>query len=278
MARGGRNKSGETKERNEGGEDAETLQASGRLASQAKEHLRELEQGQETEVGELDRSEDINTGFRDYANLKLKDEYGSRPIWICPNGSILLEAHSKYYQQAYDFLVAIAEPVARPEFIHEYRITPNSLYAAVSLGIPVADILQLLNLLSKNDIPKSVVEFIKKCTKNFGLAKLVLRDNRHFVESIDPQALRTLLSCPSIRKVRDDNVDDTDNTQQEERLDGFAIGEVNIEAKANRQYLELVNELDDDDILSEIPNELLFLVFEQKKLLNFVLLKAKRKK
>ena len=47
---------------------------------------------------------------------------------------------SPYYSQAYDFLVAIAEPVSRPEFIHQYRVSTYSLYAAVAVGIDAADI------------------------------------------------------------------------------------------------------------------------------------------
>ena len=52
--------------------------------------------------------------------------------------SIFLEAFSPYYTQAYDFLVAIAEPVSRPEFIHQYRVSTYSLYAAVAVGIDAA--------------------------------------------------------------------------------------------------------------------------------------------
>lgn len=44
------------------------------------------------------------------------------------------------YAQAYDFLVAIAEPVARPEFLHEYKLTPYSLYAAVATNIDTESI------------------------------------------------------------------------------------------------------------------------------------------
>ena len=39
--------------------------------------------------------------------------------------------------QASDFLIAIAEPVCRPECMHEYSLTPHSLYAAVSVGLQV---------------------------------------------------------------------------------------------------------------------------------------------
>jgi DNA excision repair protein ERCC-3 len=51
--------------------------------------------------------------------------------------------------QAYDFLIAIAEPVCRPESIHEYVLTPQSLYAAVSVGLDRDTILGVLDKLSK---------------------------------------------------------------------------------------------------------------------------------
>ncbi|EJD46384.1 hypothetical protein AURDEDRAFT_164614 [Auricularia subglabra TFB-10046 SS5] len=37
-------------------------------------------------------------------------------------------------------LVAIAEPVSRPEFIHEYQLTASPLYAAASVGLKTAEI------------------------------------------------------------------------------------------------------------------------------------------
>ena len=38
-----------------------------------------------------------------------------RPLWVCPDARIFLETFSPVYKQAYDFLIAIAEPVSRPE-------------------------------------------------------------------------------------------------------------------------------------------------------------------
>jgi DNA excision repair protein ERCC-3 len=37
----------------------------------------------------------------------------------------------------------------RPAHIHEYRLTPYSLYAAVSVGLETNDIIDVLNRLSK---------------------------------------------------------------------------------------------------------------------------------
>jgi len=76
-----------------------------------------------------------------------------RPLWVCPDGRIFLETFSPVYRQAYDFLIAIAEPVCRPECVHEYVLTPHSLYAAVSVGLDTQTIIAVLNRLSKARAP-----------------------------------------------------------------------------------------------------------------------------
>ncbi len=65
------------------------------------------------------------------------------------DGHVYLETWSPFYRQAYDFLIAISEPVCRPQFIHEYKITGYSLYAAASLGLQTEDIISVLERLSK---------------------------------------------------------------------------------------------------------------------------------
>ena len=72
-----------------------------------------------------------------------------RPIWVCPDGRIFLETFSPAYKNAEDFMIAIAEPVCRPETVHEYVLTPHSLYAAVSVGLTTDKIIQYLSVLSK---------------------------------------------------------------------------------------------------------------------------------
>ena len=229
-----------------------SLEASERIAARAKQQLHELEAGDEEATGEFDGSDEL-PGFRDYSGMALKRDHANRPLWVCPNGSIFLEASSSLYAPAYDFLVAIAEPVARPEFVHEYRVTPNSLYAAVSVAIDPEDIVGVLDKLSKVTLPGSVRTFIMNCTQNYGRAKLVLRQNRHHVESRDARALRELLSCEGIKEARDDSAGDDFGDAGASSLfapdgaSGFAVGEAQPEAAANRAYLELAAELEDDD-------------------------------
>ena len=54
---------------------------------------------------------------RDFTKLELKPDHASRPLWACADGRIFLETFSPLYKQAYDFLIAIAEPVCRSTLI-----------------------------------------------------------------------------------------------------------------------------------------------------------------
>lgn len=142
-------------------------------------------------------------GAKDYrTQMSLRIDHGSRPLWVAPDGHIFLESFSPVYKHAHDFLIAIAEPVCRPEHIHEYQLTAYSLYAAVSVGLQTTDIIEYLRRLSKTSIPDGIVEFIKLCTVSYGKVKLVLKHNRYFVESPFPDVLQKLLKDPVIQLCR----------------------------------------------------------------------------
>lgn len=142
-------------------------------------------------------------GAKDYSKiLELRMDHASRPIWVAPDGHIFLEAHSPVYKHARDFLIAIAEPVCRPEHIHEFQLTAYSLYAAVSVGLQTADIVEYLKRLSKTSIPDGIVQFIELCTLSYGKVKLVLKHNRYFVESSFVDVLQKLLKDPVIQSTR----------------------------------------------------------------------------
>ncbi|XP_071942531.1 general transcription and DNA repair factor IIH helicase/translocase subunit XPB-like isoform X2 [Antedon mediterranea] len=153
-------------------------------------------------------------GAKDYrSQLELKGDHGSRPLWVAPDGHIFLESFSPVYKHAHDFLIAISEPVGRPVHIHEYKLTPYSLYAAVSVGLQTNDIIEYLRRLSKTSIPEGIIEFIKLCTVSYGKLKLVLKHNRYFVETSFPEVLQKLLKDHEIQECRfreDDKLEDTD--------------------------------------------------------------------
>ena len=135
-------------------------------------------------------------------DLKLKDDHENRPLWITRTGHIFLESFSSVYKHAHDFLIAIAEPVCRPEYIHEYKLSAYSLYAAVSVGLQTKDIIEYLQRLCKTSVPENIIEFINLCTLSYAKVKLVLKHNRYFVESAFPEVLKLLLQDPQIQECR----------------------------------------------------------------------------
>ena len=141
-------------------------------------------------------------GAKDFTSLPLKPDHAARPLWVCPDGRIILETFSPAYRAATDFLVAVAEPVCRPATLHEYMLTPHSLYAAVSVGLDAGTVAAVLDRLCKTALPPAVGAFIAACTGNFGKVKLVLKQGRFWVESPHPAILRELLDDAVIADAR----------------------------------------------------------------------------
>lgn len=140
---------------------------------------------------------------RDFMFLPLKTDHATRPLYLSPaSGNIILEAFHPLAPAATDFLIAIAEPVSRPSHIHEYKLTPHSLYAAVSVGLKTDDIIEVLNRMSKVPVPDEIRDFIRDCTVSYGKVKLVLKKNKHYVESGHAETLRALLQDEIISKAR----------------------------------------------------------------------------
>jgi DNA excision repair protein ERCC-3 len=76
------------------------------------------------------------------------------------------------------------------------------LYAAVSVGLEVENIISVLNRLSKTELPSAIITFIRNFTVSYGKIKLVLKENRYFIESEEADVLQHLLKDPVIRDAR----------------------------------------------------------------------------
>lgn len=175
----------------------------------------------------------------DFSHLILKPDHANRPLWVCPDGRIFLETFSHVYRQAYDFLIAVAEPVSRPESLHEYALTPHSLYAAVSIGLETRTIETVLDRLSKVPLPDEVRDFIRASTENYGKVKLVLQRNKFFVESQHADILRLLVEDDVIADARVER-------QQEQQEEGFVVEKMLKEQAAE----DLAAAVDEEDIIN----------------------------
>ena len=173
---------------------------------------------------------DAELGTIDFSLLELKPKHENKPLWVCPNFHIYLDTASRYYEQATDFLTAIAEPLSRPQFIHEYYITDSSLYGAVSIGFETESIIKKLDSLSKVRLTTEMINHIRMKTETFGKVKLVLRKCQYRVEAKNETIKRNLLKFKDIDDCRlsDDEWDMKveDEVNYDERPDNLAIMKV----------------------------------------------------
>lgn len=139
---------------------------------------------------------------RDFTALALKPDHNNRPLWIDGWGKLIFETFHPLAPQVQDLLITIAEPTSRPTFLQEYRLTTQSLYAAVSVGLNSSDIIKALNHFLKNEMPPNVMKYITHCGKSYGKVKIVLRNNRYFVETTDSVVLQLLRNDPQIGPCR----------------------------------------------------------------------------
>ena len=129
-------------------------------------------------------------------NMTLRAGHENRPLWVCHDGRIYFEAglYPEIANPVSEFLIAIAEPICRPKFIHEFQITVFSLYAAISLGMSSEEILESLNKFSKNELDPKLAEYISMHGRRIGKLRLVLRRHHYYIESVEEGLIRTLES------------------------------------------------------------------------------------
>lgn len=188
--------------------------------------------------------------LRDYCGLKLRPDHATRPVWVCDDMRIILETFSPIYKQAYDFLVAIAEPVSRPEMLHEYRLTPYALYAAVSVGLDSESIIGALGKLCKTELPAKVPKFIRSCTKTYGKTKLVLKKGKYLVQTLDENVLKKFANDHDIHKARVKNKGSSSvaEVEDEDQAIVLAGGEEAVSDAATLKALSKVwDDKDEDD-------------------------------
>ena len=153
---------------------------------------------------------DSGFGNKDFSNIPLKPDHANRPLWVDPSVSpnskkgpkITLESFSPLAAQATDLLTTIAEPQSRPNYLHEWRFTEHSLYAALSVGLLGEDIIRSLDRFSKTPLPQNVIDFITMHTQTYGKVRLVLRNNRFWVESQEESILQMLSNNKVIEPCR----------------------------------------------------------------------------
>ena len=98
------------------------------------------------------------------------------PLIVQSDHTMMLEVQHPKFSEGRDFLARFAELEKSPEFIHTYRVTPLSLWNAAALDIPVSELLEGLEQLSRYGLPANVQTDLQEWYSTYG--KLVLVKER----------------------------------------------------------------------------------------------------
>jgi len=163
------------------------------------------EENDDLSESEDTKSDDENNEEKDWSDLIAKTDHGQRPLFVGKDRHCFLEKFSPFFKYAEDFMIAISEPVSRCEFINEYEMTQHSLHAAVSIGLETDTIIERLNLLCKTKLPQSIENFIRGCTAVYGKVKMVIVDDRFYLETPSRSIYDTLSGDEMISSAKTGN-------------------------------------------------------------------------
>ncbi len=135
-----------------------------------------------------------------------------KSLVVQSDGTLLLEVHHPSAQRLRHELAAIAHLEKSPEYFHEYRVTPISLWNAAQSGWSEERILSLLVDNARYPVPRALVEMIKKALASFGRFELIrLPDSETLIlRPQDPtdEHLELLSARPSLAKILTEQVED----------------------------------------------------------------------
>ena len=172
---------------------------------------------------------------KDFSFLNFKNDYKYKPVIAvkdseeCPR--IILETFTEYYKEIVDFLVAIGEPIVRTKNFQEYELNTFSLYSAASMGIDTDDIINILDNISKNELQEELKQYIKSKTKTYGMARVLLKNNRYFIKCKDEKTLKKIKDIQevhnSIKKLEESKRNNPKKMEIEENINYNNLNQIN---------------------------------------------------
>ncbi|CBZ29787.1 putative DNA repair helicase [Leishmania mexicana MHOM/GT/2001/U1103] len=120
--------------------------------------------------------------------------------------TIIAESFRRSYVIIRPLLTTLAEAISRPSLMHEYRLTPFSLGAAVSNGIDAAEATAFLEtyaygLAESSERRKLVRQFIESCMTCYNLARIIIDSDRTLVQCKNEETAQMLLRDAVIASV-----------------------------------------------------------------------------
>ena len=116
------------------------------------------------------------------------------PLIAQSDHTLLLETLSPRYAEARDALLAFAELVKSPEYVHTWRITALSLWNAAAAGHTADDVIAALERFAKYPIPPNVLHTVREKLERYGRLRLVRDGEWLRLEADDPHDLEAVTS------------------------------------------------------------------------------------
>jgi DNA excision repair protein ERCC-3 len=122
------------------------------------------------------------------------------PLIVQGDHTVLLETMSPRYEEGRDALLAFAELVKSPEYVHTWRITPLSLWNAAAAGHTADEVVDALQRLAKYPVPEHIPDAVRERMSRYGALQL-RRDGEWLVLVGDTEA--RMLEVRSLKGVGD---------------------------------------------------------------------------
>lgn len=130
------------------------------------------------------------------------------PLIVQGDHTVLLETQSPRFEEGRDVLLAFAELVKSPEYIHTWRITPLSLWNAAAAGHTAEDVLADLARLAKYPIPEHIPAAIRDKMGRFGSLRLVRDGDWLRLEADDALRMKEIRHLKPVEGLLPHPVDD----------------------------------------------------------------------
>ena len=121
----------------------------------------------------------------------------TNPLIVQGDHTLLLETMSPRYEEARDHLLAFAELVKSPEYVHTWRITPLSLWNAAAAGHSADEVVATLHELAKYPVPEHIPVSVREKMARYGALRL-LRDGDWLRLEADEAPLMTEIRALSV--------------------------------------------------------------------------------
>ncbi len=125
---------------------------------------------------------------------------GEPPLWLQKDLSLWLEAEHPEAAEAAAMLSGFAELVKTPGSMHQYRMTPFTLWNAAASGLNADRICRFLHGASRFGLPQTVQNQIRTLMGRFGMFRLTQGENGLLLTAESADALGLLERLPGVSR------------------------------------------------------------------------------